>query len=128
MGISTKKLSYRIEDGPNKKRIFDALDYALEKNIMIPIHFTILDEAARRPVEVKEIQLIGFKYDVDLKHIGTFTESEKNQLMLFGEMQVCPYETPDSEQAYERATFKASYNAYIRKGRIAITIHEKTQA
>ena len=138
MGIVGKeKYSCEIEDGPNRDRLLDSLKHALDDQTVIPVNFTItnrLSDESIQYLKAKDVIITAFKYDVDKKHYhkehDQSGKNEQYQCSLEGRMQICLH--PDAlcggnlHMVYRQCTFNANYNTYTRKGRIIITVYEKT--
>ena len=123
MSVETKKKYCKIKDGPDLNTIFDALKYAREEKIIIPIDFVIVQKCESHSGEeelslkTKNIRLRSFAYD-DIKKINDYN------ITMSGYMDVCfnPYAMCGDNliMQYDYCRFDAWYNTQTKDGRITI--------
>lgn len=124
MGSKITRVSYIIENGPDRETLFDAFKHLRNKEVNIPIHFTLLEndiEPKYSRCKTRNVQITGIDHDGE-------EDSTGHSFVIRGKMDVCFYPEAsycDSLRAnFETHRFDACYDTQTHRGRLMFQIFQ----
>ncbi len=122
MGAKIEKIAYIINDGPNREELFDAFRYSRNKEVIFPIHFTLLknnSDPTHSECKTRNARITGIDYDGEEDGDGySFVIRGKLDVHFCSEGLYC-----DNLRAnYETCRFEACYNTQTHRGRMMIQL------
>lgn len=107
--MDTSKITFSINDGPNRERLFDHVKYLHEENVpIVPARFS----AWAQPKGIKA-KVAGMRIDT-IRH----KDNTGYSFILEGS---CTIDVVDStEERFSQHEFRASYNSRRRKGELEL--------
>lgn len=110
-----KEEQYNILNGPSKDLIFDALKYAYDKKIIVPIWFKVVKDFSPLGTTIGQIHLSGIR----LKSIE-YGDGAADKINICGYCKA-NLESPDKNGPHSPYGFKALYNTRTRSGYISFS-------